>query len=63
MNWIPAEYVDAMAPSTGWAGNEDDLRDVLRRFEDIGTDEVHLIPTSADVEQVSRVADVVTDFG
>jgi alkanesulfonate monooxygenase SsuD/methylene tetrahydromethanopterin reductase-like flavin-dependent oxidoreductase (luciferase family) len=63
MNWIPAEYVDAMAPSTGWAGNEEDLRDVLRRFEDIGTSEVHLIPTSADVEQVSRVADVVTDFG
>ncbi len=26
MNWIPAEYVDAMAPSTGWAGNEDELR-------------------------------------
>jgi alkanesulfonate monooxygenase SsuD/methylene tetrahydromethanopterin reductase-like flavin-dependent oxidoreductase (luciferase family) len=62
MNWIPAEYVDAMAPTTGWAGNEDELADVLRRFEDIGTDEVHLIPTSSDVDQVRRVADVVKDF-
>ena len=63
MNWIPAEYVDAMAPSTGWAGGEEELSSVLRRFDDIGTDEVHLIPTSSDVEQVRRVADVIKDFG
>lgn len=63
MNWIPAEYVDAMAPTTGWAGSEDELLGVLRAFADIGTDEVHLIPTSADVDQVRRVADVVKDFG
>jgi len=62
MNWIPAEFVDAMAPTTGWAGTEDELVGVLKRFEDIGTDEVHLIPTSSDVEQVRRVADVVKDF-
>jgi len=62
MNWIPAEFVDAMAPTTGWTGDEDDLRDVLRAFEAIGTDEVHLIPTSTDVEQLRRVADVAKDF-
>lgn len=62
MNWIPAEYVDAMAPTTGWAGNEDELRTVLRAFADIGTDEVHLIPTNSDVEQVHRVAEVIGDF-
>jgi alkanesulfonate monooxygenase SsuD/methylene tetrahydromethanopterin reductase-like flavin-dependent oxidoreductase (luciferase family) len=58
MNWIPAEYVDAMAPTTGWAGTEDQLLDVLRRFSDIGTDEVQLIPTSSDLDQVRRAADV-----
>ncbi|WP_163802126.1 LLM class flavin-dependent oxidoreductase [Mycolicibacterium sediminis] len=62
MNWIPAEFVDAMAPTTGWAGDEDDLRTVLRRFEEIGADEVHLIPTSSDVDQLRRVADAVADF-
>jgi alkanesulfonate monooxygenase SsuD/methylene tetrahydromethanopterin reductase-like flavin-dependent oxidoreductase (luciferase family) len=62
MNWIPAEFVDAMAPTTGWTGDEDELRDVLRAFEAIGTDEVHLIPTSTDVEQLRRVADVAKDF-
>ena len=63
MNWIPAEYVDAMAPGTGWAGSEDELLGLFRKFEDIGTDEIHLIPTSSDADQVRRVADVVKDFG
>lgn len=63
MNWIPAEYVDAMAPTTGWAGSEDELLSVLRKFADIGTDEVHLIPTSSDVDQVHRVAAIIDDVG
>lgn len=58
MNWIPAEFVDAMAPTTGWAGTEDELIAVLRKFADVGTDEVHLIPTSSDIEQLRRAADV-----
>jgi alkanesulfonate monooxygenase SsuD/methylene tetrahydromethanopterin reductase-like flavin-dependent oxidoreductase (luciferase family) len=58
MNWIPGEYVDAMAPMTGWAGSEDELLDVLRKFQEIGTDEVQLIPTSSDVDQLRRAADV-----
>lgn len=63
MNWIPSEYVDAMAPTTGWAGSEDELLSVLRKFADIGTDEVHLIPTSSDVDQVHRVAAIIDDVG
>ena len=62
MNWIPADVVDAMAPTTGWAGTEQQLLDTLRRFCDIGADEVHLIPTSSDIEQLRRVADVVGEF-
>jgi alkanesulfonate monooxygenase SsuD/methylene tetrahydromethanopterin reductase-like flavin-dependent oxidoreductase (luciferase family) len=59
MNWIPAEYVDAMAPMTGWAGSEDELAAVLRKFELVGTDEIQLIPTSSDLDQLRRAADVV----
>lgn len=58
MNWIPADYVDAMAPMTGWAGDEDELAEVLRKFAEIGADEVQLIPTSSDVGQLRRAADV-----
>lgn len=62
MNWIPEEFVDAIAPTTGWSGSQDELLAVLRRFESIGADEVHLIPTSDDIEQVHRVAEVISDL-
>ncbi len=56
MNWLPPALVDAMAPTTGFAGTAAELRDLLRRLEDIGTDEVHLIPTTSDVAFVDEVA-------
>jgi len=62
MNWIPADIVDAMAPHTGFAGTEDELADVFGTFAGIGTSEIHLIPTSTDLDQLRRVADVVADF-
>jgi len=40
-------------------GSEDELAAVLRKFEDIGTDEVQLITTSSDLDQLRRAADVV----
>jgi hypothetical protein len=51
-----------MAPTTGFAGTERQLVEVLGRFADIGTDEVHLIPTSSDIDQLRRVADAVGVF-
>jgi len=62
MNWIPAGIVDAMAPATGWAGTEEQLAEVLRAFAAIGTTEVHLIPTSSDLDQLRRAIDVVANF-
>ncbi len=60
MNWIPPEYVDAMAPpTTGFAGSEEELVAVLRQFKAVGTDEIRLIPTSSELGQLRRVADVV----
>jgi alkanesulfonate monooxygenase SsuD/methylene tetrahydromethanopterin reductase-like flavin-dependent oxidoreductase (luciferase family) len=58
LNWLPPGLVDAMSPTTGFAGTATELRDLLRRLEDIGTDEVHLIPTSSDVGFVERVAEL-----
>jgi alkanesulfonate monooxygenase SsuD/methylene tetrahydromethanopterin reductase-like flavin-dependent oxidoreductase (luciferase family) len=62
MNWIPTKVLDAMAPATGFAGNDDELLNVLHTFAEIGTDEVYLIPTSSDVEQLRRVADAARQF-
>jgi alkanesulfonate monooxygenase SsuD/methylene tetrahydromethanopterin reductase-like flavin-dependent oxidoreductase (luciferase family) len=63
MSWLPPALVDAMAPTTGFAGTAEELRELLRRFEDIGTDEVHLIPTSTDLAFVHRVAELVDGLG
>lgn len=60
MNWIPPEYVDALAPTAGFAGTPEELRATLQRVADLGADEVQLIPTSADPTQVERVAAIVT---
>lgn len=49
-----------MAPTTGSAGTPAELRDVLHRFEDAGADEIHLIPTSDDLRQLERVADLLS---
>ncbi|MGH3558125.1 MAG: LLM class flavin-dependent oxidoreductase [Mycobacterium sp.] len=62
MNWIPPEYVDAMAPTTGFAGSEQELVAVLRKFEAVGTDEIQLIPTSSDLGQLRRAADVASEL-
>lgn len=59
MNWLPADLVEAMAPTTGFAGTAAELREVLQGFADIGADEVLLIPTSDDLTQVQRAAEVV----
>lgn len=62
MNWIPAEYVEAIASTAGSAGTEDELVAQLKAFEAIGADEIHLIPTSSDIDQLRRAADVAKDF-
>jgi hypothetical protein len=49
-----------MAATAGFAGAEADLLDVLRRVEDLGADEVQLIPTGSDVAQVHRLAGLLT---
>lgn len=59
MNWIPREFVDAFAASAGFAGTVAELKDVLRRIEDLGADEVQLVPTSSDLSQVERIADAL----
>ncbi len=59
MNWIPQQYVDALAATAGFAGSPAGLRDQLKRIEDLGCDEVQLIPTDSSVEQVHRLADAL----
>jgi alkanesulfonate monooxygenase SsuD/methylene tetrahydromethanopterin reductase-like flavin-dependent oxidoreductase (luciferase family) len=59
MNWLPTGLVDALGAKAGFAGTEQQLADVLKRVEDLGADELHLIPTSADPAQLERVAALI----
>ncbi|WP_198346393.1 MULTISPECIES: LLM class flavin-dependent oxidoreductase [Nocardioides] len=59
MNWIPEQYVDALAATAGFAGTPAGLRDQLKRIADLGCDEVQLIPTGSSVDQVHRLADAL----
>jgi len=59
MNWLPAGLVDAIGATAGFAGTDTELRDLLKRLEDLGTDEFHFVPTGKDVSQVHRVAEIV----
>jgi len=60
MNWIPREFVDAFGATAGFAGSVAKLKDVLSRIEDLGADEVQLVPTSADLTQVEQVANALS---
>ncbi len=59
MNWLPADLVDALAATAGFAGTEAELAAVLQRVADLGADEVQLIPTGADPGQLERVAAII----
>ena len=48
-----------MLPTVGFSGTAAELKEVLKRLADLGTDETVLIPTSDDLDQVKRVADII----
>ena len=62
MNWLPtAERADAQR-SAGLAGSAEQLRDALRRMQDLGADEVNLVPTCGDPGEVDRTADALASL-
>lgn len=59
MNWLEPEAREAAQKSAGFTGTAAELRDLLARIEDLGADEVHLVPTCGDPDEVSRVIDAI----
>ncbi len=57
--WLPPGEVDAIAAHAGFAGSAAELKTLLRQIADTGADEVMLISTSSDPDQVDRVADLI----
>lgn len=59
MNWIDKAALEAMLPTVGFAGTAAELKETLKRIADLGADETVLIPTSDDIDQVKRAADII----
>jgi alkanesulfonate monooxygenase SsuD/methylene tetrahydromethanopterin reductase-like flavin-dependent oxidoreductase (luciferase family) len=61
IDWLEPEELAAMFPYgwPGWAGSASELKALLRQIEDTGADEVMLISTSSDIDQIARVADII----
>ncbi len=57
--WVDPAARDAIAASAGFAGTVQELKDMLRRIEDMGAHEVQLIPTDSNIDQVHRIADAI----
>jgi alkanesulfonate monooxygenase SsuD/methylene tetrahydromethanopterin reductase-like flavin-dependent oxidoreductase (luciferase family) len=58
LGFVGADVARAMAPTVRTT-SASALRDALRMLADLGTDEVTLVPTTADADEVHRVADIV----
>ena len=61
-NWMP-ELREALARNCGFAGDAAGFADMLKAMEDAGADELQLIPTSIDPDEVDRVAEVLVRIG
>ncbi len=59
LNWLDPDVVKRLLPTTGFAGSGGELRYVLKQIEDLGADEVILTPTTADPDEVDRLADAL----
>jgi alkanesulfonate monooxygenase SsuD/methylene tetrahydromethanopterin reductase-like flavin-dependent oxidoreductase (luciferase family) len=58
LGFLGPEVARHLAP-TVQTDSPERLRDVMRSLADLGTDELHLVPTTADPDEVARVADVI----
>jgi alkanesulfonate monooxygenase SsuD/methylene tetrahydromethanopterin reductase-like flavin-dependent oxidoreductase (luciferase family) len=58
LNFMGAEVAKALAP-TVTTDSVAKLRDVVKRLEDCGTDELSLVPTTLDADEIDRVVDAL----
>lgn len=61
-NWVDEGSRQAMVKHGGFRGSAAELKDRLKAFADTGADELLLIPTSIDPEEVDRAAEVVASL-
>lgn len=61
-NWLDDESRDFMVKQGGFRGSPEQLLDRLQAFANTGADELLLIPTSIDPQQLDTVSQVIREF-
>lgn len=59
LNWMPKDEVAQIAATAGFAGPVHELKAFLEGLAALGTDEVMLISTSKDTDQLQAIADIL----
>lgn len=59
LNWLEPSAREHARANAGFTGKPGELRDRLRALADLGADEVHLVPTCGDPDEVDRLADAI----
>ena len=59
LDWLAPGEIDPLLPIAGFAGSAGELRALLRQIADLGADEVQLVSTALDPDQVERAAEAI----
>jgi alkanesulfonate monooxygenase SsuD/methylene tetrahydromethanopterin reductase-like flavin-dependent oxidoreductase (luciferase family) len=59
LDWLAPGEIDPLLPIAGFAGSAAELRTLLRQIADLGADEVQLVSTALDPDQVERAAEAI----
>lgn len=55
LTWLPKDLVEAMLPTSGFAGTLEQLKERLAELRAIGTDDIVLVPTHRDAAQLKAL--------
>ena len=59
LNWLAPAEIEPLLPIAGFAGSARELRALLRQIADVGADEVQLVSTALDPDQVEHAAEAI----
>lgn len=56
LNFMPAHVVEMVLPDAGFNGSVSELKDFLQDIKALGADDVILVPTSMDLDEINLIA-------
>ncbi|MCB1614768.1 MAG: LLM class flavin-dependent oxidoreductase [Pseudomonadales bacterium] len=60
LNFMPKDLVASLLPEAGFNGSANDLKDFLAEIQAMGADDVILVPTSRNLDEIRQLAEVLS---